>query len=43
MPVPLVKFNLNIKELYKQWLYRLFPSLLYEEQRKHLEKFFKKK
>jgi hypothetical protein len=34
---------LNIKKTLKRWLYWLFPSLEYEEKRKHLEKFFQKK
>lgn len=34
---------MNIKESFKRWLYRLFPFLLYEEQRKQLDEFFKKK
>jgi len=33
---------MNIK-VFRQWLYRLFPSLVYEEQRKRLEEFFQKK
>jgi len=34
---------LNIKETLKRWLYRLFPSLEYEEKRKSLDKFLQKK
>ena len=39
---PYVELYMNIK-VFRQWLYRLFPSLVYEEQRKRLEEFFQKK